>query len=107
MSSNRVATRPPRGPIAPSPAITDADRIAGYLEDAAHVPGGHADSLFLPRNEAEIAVAVQASRSVLVVGAQSSLTGGATPRGGAIISTARLTGIELLDGHREIGRAHV
>jgi D-lactate dehydrogenase (cytochrome) len=87
--------------------ITDPDRLGAYLDDAAHAPGGRADALFVPSSEAEIAAILRDSRSVLVVGAQSSLTGGATPHGGAVLSTARLAGIELLDRHRVRAQAGV
>lgn len=87
----RIATRPPRGTAAEGARlVTDPDRLAGVLEDSAHLPGGHAAGLALPRNEAEVAVVLRAARSVLPVGAQSSVTGGATPMGEVVLSTARL-----------------
>jgi D-lactate dehydrogenase (cytochrome) len=74
----------------------DADVIAGFLEDAAHVPGGHASGVTFPSNIAEVAAVVRESPLVLPIGAQSSLTGGATPRGGIVLSTRALGGISLV-----------
>jgi D-lactate dehydrogenase (cytochrome) len=90
MPSHRIVARGPRGaPVAPRP-ITDPDRLRSFLEDAAHVPGGHTPGVILATSEAEVAGAIRASAAVLPVGAQSSLTG-ATPRGETLISTARMT----------------
>ncbi len=46
-----------------------------------------------PRNEAEVAALVSNAERVLPVGAQSSLTGGATPRGELVLSTRALTSV--------------
>jgi D-lactate dehydrogenase (cytochrome) len=62
-----------------------------YLSDAAHFPGGHAADVAVPRTTAEVADIVRASATVLAIGAQSSLTGGATPMGETILSTEKLT----------------
>ena len=67
-----------------------------FLEDAAHYPGGHAAGAVFPRSSAEAAEAVAAAATVLPVGAQSSLTGGATPQGELIVSTSRMQGIGSL-----------
>jgi D-lactate dehydrogenase (cytochrome) len=64
---------------------------SSYLEDAAHFPGGHAAGIVFPQTVDEVAVAVVAADTVLPIGAQSSLTGGATPFGETIVSTARMT----------------
>lgn len=77
------------------------DAVRAYLEDAAHVPGGHADAIAKPGSEAEVAALVMAATRVLAIGAQSSVTGGATPRGGLVLSTERLTTIQ------ESGQDHV
>lgn len=95
-----MRAREPRGEAVDLEIATDADRIGAYLQDAAHVPGGHADAVALPRNERQVADAVRQAPRLLVVGAQSSLTGGATPRGGTVLSTARLRDIHELDGAR-------
>ena len=57
------------------------------------MPGGHAAGVVFPRNEAEVAAAVAGATRVLAVGAQSSLTGGATPRGEVVLSTRALTDV--------------
>jgi len=62
-----------------------------FLEDAAHYPGGHAAGVVFPRTTADIADALSVATSVLPIGAQSSLTGGATPMGELIVATSRMT----------------
>ena len=100
----RIATRPPRGAAADGArVITDPDRLASVLEDSAHLPGGHAAGLAVPRTEGDVAAVLRASRHVLPVGAQSSVTGGATPMGEVVLSTARLNRIVALTH----GRARV
>ena len=62
-----------------------------YLSDAAHFPGGHAAGLAVPHAVSEIPRIVRDAASLLVVGAQTSLTGGATPMGELVLSTEKLT----------------
>ena len=62
-----------------------------YLSDAAHFPGGHAAAIAIPRSVAEIPAIVRDARTLLPIGAQSSLTGGATPMGEVVLSTEKLT----------------
>lgn len=50
-----------------------------------------------PHDEAEVAALVATAQRVLPVGAQSSLTGGATPRGEVVLSTRALTSIVIVD----------
>jgi D-lactate dehydrogenase (cytochrome) len=77
-----------------SPRIgRDPDVLATFLEDAAHFPGGFAAGIATPASEAEVAAVMRSGSSVLPIGAQSSLTGGATPRGEVLLSTARLNRI--------------
>jgi D-lactate dehydrogenase (cytochrome) len=71
----------------------DADLLRSHLEDAAHFPGGHSSGIAAPTSEAAVANAIRLSSAVLPIGAQSSLTGGATPFGETLISTARLNRI--------------
>jgi D-lactate dehydrogenase (cytochrome) len=52
---------------------------------------GVAGGVAFPRNTAEVAALVGPARDVLAVGAQSSLTGGATPFGDVVASTVRLS----------------
>ena len=68
-----------------------ADDPTPYLEDAAHFPGGHAAGIVFPRSSGEIVAALARAGAVLPIGAQSSLTGGATPMGELIVSTAKMT----------------
>lgn len=101
MSASFIRAREPRSaagrhagdPSAPlidtSPDVCDAHR-----EDAAHFAGGHADGVAKPRSEQDVARLLTASTRVLPVGAQSSLTGGATPDGGLVLSTVRFTDIQ-------------
>jgi D-lactate dehydrogenase (cytochrome) len=70
--------------------------LAPYLQDAARTPGGHAAAVFLPRSEGEVAWVLREAPAVLPVGAQSSLTGGATPFGESVLSLARLDAIGLV-----------
>jgi len=104
LSSDLVRGRAPSGPFTQPESITDPDRLASYLDDAAHVPGGYAAALVEPRSERDVSEAVQRATRVLAIGAQSSLTGGATPRGETLISTARLrTIVDLADGRLRVG----
>lgn len=80
----------------PVPSIERRDDLLQtFLSDAAHVPGGFAAGVALPRDVGELAAVVAHARRVLPVGAQSSLTGGATPRGEVVISTRALNQIAL------------
>ncbi len=78
--------------------MTDADVLRGMLEDAAHFPGGHAAGAVFPTSEAEVAAVLRASAAVLPIGAQSSLTGGATPMGELLMSTVRMNRIVSITG---------
>ena len=87
---HRIACRAARGIGAPPVVETSAESLAGFLEDAAHFPGGHASGVAFPRSEGDVAALLREHRAVLPIGAQSSLTGGATPMGEVIISMARM-----------------
>jgi D-lactate dehydrogenase (cytochrome) len=80
---------------AAEPPRIDSDTavVSAFLSDAAHVPGGYASGVTFPRDESETAAIVAAASRILPVGAQSSLTGGATPRGDVVLSTRALTAI--------------
>ena len=97
MHSHRVAVLPPPAVSAP-PVETRDDLLQSFLSDAAHVPGGVAGGVAFPGNLGEVSSLVATARRVLPIGAQSSLTGGATPRGDILISTRALTGIGLPAG---------
>ena len=89
---HRIQARPPASFPAP-PVDSDPDLLSSYLADAAHVPGGFAGGVAFPSDADQASALVAASSCVLAVGAQSSLTGGATPRGGLVLSTRALTTI--------------
>ncbi len=92
-----VRAREPRGPETHAARVADRDELSGHLEDAAHVPGGHAAALAAPRSEYEVAEILRSCEAVLVVGAQSSLTGGATPRGETLVTTRHFAEITDLE----------
>jgi D-lactate dehydrogenase (cytochrome) len=64
------------------------------------VPGGFAAGIAFPGTTEEAAALIAAAPRVLPIGAQSSLTGGATPRGDLIIGTRALTQITRLGDRR-------
>ena len=89
MPSHRIAARAPRGRIVDADVRTDPDSISGVLEDAAHYPGGHAGGVARPATEADVAALIASASHVLPIGAQSSLTGGATPMGDLVLDLQR------------------
>src|SRR5206468_7651191 len=101
MATSVIRTRLPRGGPPSARVSRDAELMAPHLEDASHFPGGHLDGLILAATEADVAEALRCARTILPIGAQSSLTGGATPMGDTLLSTSRMNRIV------EIGREHV
>lgn len=90
--SHRIKAR--RARAVPAPHIeSDEAIVSSFLSDAAHVPGGFATGVAFPTSEAEVASLVATATRVLPIGAQSSLTGGATPRGDVILSTRALSAV--------------
>lgn len=89
-----VRTSPP-STVAPPDVTTDPDRLLSVASDAARYPGGHAAGLVRPRTCDEVSAALTRPGPVLVVGAQSSLTGGATPMGSVVLATDALTTIAI------------
>jgi D-lactate dehydrogenase (cytochrome) len=77
----------------------DPELIGRFLEDASHYPGGHATAVVRPRSIDELSSCLRSPQRMLVVGAQSSLTGGATPAGDVVVATELLTDIRR-DGDR-------
>src|SRR5256885_15046076 len=67
----------------------DPDVLAGFIEDAAHFPGGYADGLVAAACEADIANLLRGSLPVLAIGAQSSLTRGGAPKRGVLFTPWR------------------
>lgn len=97
----RISARPPQTDdraTGPAAVQRDPDILASFVEDAAHYPGGHAAAVVAPANESQVAELLKTAVTVLPIGAQSSLTGGATPMGETLLSTARLNRI-LEIGH--------
>ena len=92
MPSHRVRTRPAHrtGEKTVSDPFASTD-VAAFLEDAAHYPGGYAPRVARPRSESDVASLMKTERGLLAVGAQSSLTGGATPMGETVVSTDRMS----------------
>ncbi len=93
----RIKARRPAAVSAP-PIERDEAIVSSFLSDAAHVPGGFATGVAFPRNEAEVASLVAQATHILPVGAQSSLTGGATPRGEVVLSTRALSTLHNASG---------
>jgi len=93
-AGHRIASRPPSS-VTPPPLEGDQDLVRRYLEDAAHFPGGQARGVTRPADVDELSAAMRVSDRVLVAGAQSSLTGGATPSDDVVISTERLQQVRL------------
>jgi D-lactate dehydrogenase (cytochrome) len=91
--THRIAARPPKGPVELPAIARDADSIASFLEDAAHYHGGHAAGVAFPRTEGEVSALVQSCDRLVPIGAQSSLTGGATPMGDIVLNTTRLSAV--------------
>ena len=88
--AHRIKTRTPRGNIPDTiEIITDRDQLEAVEHDAANFPGGKALALAKPQNEAGVAAILQRYAKILPVGAQSSVTGGATPNGEVVLSLAR------------------
>jgi D-lactate dehydrogenase (cytochrome) len=94
--SYRINARQPNDAKAVS-IEKDAAIVSSFLSDAAHVPGGFAAGVAFPASEGEVASVVAGAARVLPIGAQSSLTGGATPRGDVVLSTRSLKQIEDVD----------
>ena len=92
-ASVRLRARAPRGEVRPPARLGAPDEVAPFLQDAARTPGGHTPAVFLPRTEGEIAWVLRESAAVLPIGAQSSLTGGATPFGASLLSLSRMDAI--------------
>jgi D-lactate dehydrogenase (cytochrome) len=96
----RVVAKPPAAVARPVP---DSSAVESFLEDAAHYPGGHAAAVVRPGSIEEVSACLRSGDAILPVGAQSSLTGGATPFGGVVLSTDRLTSISITDGRAKVG----
>ena len=96
MPPHRTTSQPVAHNSTP-PTVCDPVTLAGVCEDAAHFPGGFTAGVVYPESETETAAVVRGTSRILPIGAQSSLTGGATPLGEIVLSTARLNRIVKLD----------
>ncbi len=80
---------------------TEFDELQNYLIDASNMPGGHAEKLFVPANEGEIAEILRKANDrkipVTISGARTGTVGGAIPLGGYVISLERLNKIKRID----------
>jgi D-lactate dehydrogenase (cytochrome) len=92
--------------VTPPRVETNPDLTARYLEDAAHFPGGSAIGVVWPASLEEVAASLETHEHILPVGAQSSLTGGATPQGDVVLSTERLSHLQI-SGDRVVAGAGV
>lgn len=95
---HRIHARPAQ-PASPPAIDRDPAVVSSFLSDAAHVPGGFGAGVATPRTEAEVAALVASADRVLPIGAQSSLTGGATPRGDVVLSTRALNAMDAPAGY--------
>ena len=96
-----MVCRPPASAVITSNA--DRELIDRYLEDAAHFPGGKATGVFRPHNIEELSACLRSAERILVVGAQSSLTGGATPSNDIVVATQLLNGVRIEGDRIRVG----
>lgn len=75
----------------------DPSMMQSYFEDTSNLKGGHADSVFIPDDERELADILSEANSkktpVTISGGGTGTTGSRIPFGGIIISTERLNKI--------------
>src|SRR5690348_3091642 len=78
-----------------------------YLEDASGLPGGHADQIFVPESEAEVARilrdAQESETPVTIAGAGTGVTGARVPFGGWVVSLEKFTRLEIHPGYAVVG----
>ena len=83
---------------------TDPDIIKSYLEDSSNLTGGHADGVYMPESEAEIAEALaecNANKIPLTVSAgQTGTTGSCIPFGGWVLTTQKLN--KIIDVNKDL-----
>jgi D-lactate dehydrogenase (cytochrome) len=99
--SSRVSTRLPAS--VDVPLIDDPELRDRFREDAAHYPGGAAAGVLRPRTTDEVSSCLRGGERILPVGAQSSLTGGATPINDVVLSTELLTPISMEGDRVRVG----
>lgn len=102
MSRHQIHAVAPRGAISAGfGPIEDPEIIAGYLSDSSRRVG-HAEALYRPGNEAEVAEVLRRAnklgRPVTVVAQRTSTTASSVPYGGWILSMERLTATRGREG---------
>ena len=98
-TSHKITARPPR-PIRGNVEIqTDEEILLAVREDAAHYPNGYANGVAHPATEGDVAALVRQVSRLLTVGAQSSLTGGATPMGDVVVDMQRFDRVLNVSEH--------
>jgi len=79
----------------------EADQIINYLEDTSNLKSGHADVVYVPKNEAEVLEAIKDARKnntpLTASGAGTGTTGGRIPLNGAVISLEKMNKIISID----------
>ena len=88
-TSHKITARPPRPVRGDVEIQTDEEILQAVREDAAHYPNGYANGVAHPATEGDVAALVRQVSRLLTVGAQSSLTGGATPMGDVVVDMQR------------------
>ena len=73
---------------------TDPEVIEVYLRDASQRTDGISPEIYFPRSESEVVDALKRASTLLPIGAQSSLTGGAQPFGESLLSFSAMSKIE-------------
>ena len=83
---------------------TQLEDLQDYLTDASNMSGGHAEKLFVPESEDEVAEILREANEnripVTISGARTGTVGGAIPFGGYVISLERLNKIKSIDKER-------
>ena len=78
-----------------------------YLEDASGLPGGHAERVFVPESDTEIAgILRQAGANaipVTIAGAGTGVTGARVPFGGWVISLEKFNRLDVHPGYAVVG----
>ena len=99
MSQNNItAKRIEKAPIEEIRFIKGEETIVesypSYLIDESKISGGHAEWLFFPKNEEEIASIIQKAKEeeilITVSAARTGIVGSAVPFGGAVLSLERM-----------------
>ncbi len=92
MATHHVLLRLPFGNLENPTVLSDT---SAYLSDASYLPNGFALGVVRPHSESGVAQVLLTHSSVLPIGAQSSVTGGATPFGEVILSMQHFSEMTL------------